>query len=60
MLNNLKKRLSNRTFLLALTGLLYQVISTKYKIAPSEFQLYVDIVTYVLIGGGIYSSFDKK
>lgn len=54
----LKKRLSNPLFLAAVASAIYQVL-TKYGQAPDlgTYQLYVDLVCYALLGGGIYSTF---
>lgn len=60
----LKKRLKNPLFLAAIASAVYQVLQ-KYGQAPDAgtYQMYVDLVSYALLGGGIYSTFgttDKK
>lgn len=54
------KRLKNPLFLAALAAGLYQLL-VKYNVAPDAgtYQLYVDLVTYALLGGGIYSTFSS-
>lgn len=60
-LANLKKRLSNPLFLMAVASGLYQLLE-KYGQAPEfgVYQLWVDIITFALLGGGIYSTFDRN
>ncbi|WP_336786547.1 hypothetical protein [Paenibacillus sp. MMO-177] len=52
------KRLKNPLFLAALASGLYQLL-VRYNVAPDAgtYQLYVDLVNYVLLGAGIYSTF---
>lgn len=54
----MKKRLLNPVFIAALAGLAYQLL-VKYGVAPEvgTYQAAVDIVTYALIGVGIYKTF---
>jgi hypothetical protein len=57
----MKKRLANPVFLLAVAGLLYQFV-TRYmpNLQYDTFKLIVDTVTYIVIGTGIYSTFEVK
>lgn len=57
----LKKRLKDPVFLAALTSVVYQVL-VKYGKAPTleEWQMWVDLVTYVVIGVGVFHSFEPK
>lgn len=54
----MKKRLLNPVFIAALAGLAYQLL-VKYGVAPDAgtYQAAVDIVTYAVIGVGIYKTF---
>ncbi|SDC86591.1 hypothetical protein SAMN05428987_3095 [Paenibacillus sp. CF095] len=56
----MKKRLTNPLFIAAAVGLAYQVLE-KYGVAPDfgTWQIGVDLVTYALIGSGVYSTFKK-
>lgn len=56
-----KKRITNPVFLLALASAAYQLL-VKYGQAPTfdQWQVYVDLVSYTLIGTGVYKTFDKK
>lgn len=61
MLEGLKVRLKNPLFLAALAGIVYKVL--KYcgvEIPQAEFRDIVDLVTWGLIGVGVYSRYDKK
>lgn len=57
----MKKRLTNPLFIAAAVGLAYQVLE-KYGVAPDfgMWQIGVDIVTYALIGSGVYSTFKTE
>ncbi|MET3210792.1 UNVERIFIED_CONTAM: hypothetical protein ABIC26_003753 [Paenibacillus sp. PvR008] len=52
-------RLANPLFITAAVGLAYQVLE-KYGVAPDfgTWQIGVDIVSYALIGTGVYSTFN--
>lgn len=54
----MKKRLTNPAFILAVASLAYQVLA-KYGVAPDAgtYQAAVDILSYVVIGAGIYKTF---
>ncbi|KJD45509.1 hypothetical protein [Paenibacillus terrae] len=56
----MKQRLTNPLFIAAVVGLAYQVLG-KYGVAPDfgTWQIGVDIVSYALIGTGVYSTFKK-
>ncbi|MGW8957856.1 hypothetical protein [Paenibacillus sp. NPDC055715] len=56
----MKQRLTNPLFITAAVGLAYQVLE-KYGVAPDfgTWQIGVDIVSYAVIGTGVYSSFKK-
>jgi hypothetical protein len=56
-----KKRITNPLFLAAIASVIYQVLA-KYGQAPDlgTYQLYVDLITYALLGGGIYSTFGHE
>lgn len=55
------ERAKNPFFIAAVASLGYQLLA-KYGKAPTfeEWQLWVDLVTYVLIGTGVYSKFTPK
>jgi hypothetical protein len=59
------KRLKNPLFLAAMAAAVYQVLQ-KYEVAPDmgTWQLWVDLISYAVLGFGIYSTFetaeDKK
>jgi uncharacterized membrane protein len=56
--DELIKRFKNPLFLVALAGLIYQVLQGfGVKIDQLQFKSVVDLISYVLIGSGIYSSF---
>ncbi|WP_433958530.1 hypothetical protein [Cytobacillus horneckiae] len=58
---NFIDRIKNPIFILAATSFAYKVLEM-YGVAP-ELGLYqnaVDLVTWVLIGTGVYSTFGKK
>ncbi|AIQ13621.1 hypothetical protein [Paenibacillus durus] len=57
----MKKRLLNPVFIAAVAGLTYQLL-VKYGVAPEAgvYQSAVDIVTYALIGVGIYKTFPAE
>lgn len=61
MKEKLLKRLSNPYFWYATTGFVYQIL-THFGIAPEPgtWQVGVDLVSYAVIGVGIYHTFDKK
>lgn len=52
-----KKRLKNKAFLLALSSIAYQVVAKYVGINEGDYQLIVDLITYSLIGIGIYHDF---
>lgn len=57
----MKKRIKNKLFLLALTGFIYQVLRLAgVEIQHDLFQTFCDLISYILIGTGIYSSFEDK
>lgn len=52
------KRFKNPVFLVALCGLIYQILQGfGVKIDQLQFKNVVDLVSYIFIGSGIYSSF---
>jgi len=52
-------RLKNKIFLLALAGFVYQVLSNYGVALPSEmWKIGCDVVSYIFIGTGIYSTFE--
>ncbi|AHV98970.1 hypothetical protein [Paenibacillus sabinae] len=57
----MKKRLLNPVFIAAVAGLTYQLL-VKYGAAPEAgvYQAAVDIVTYAVIGVGIYKTFPAE
>ncbi|WP_404303596.1 hypothetical protein [Paenibacillus sp. DP01] len=57
----MKQRLTNPLFIAAVVGLAYQVLE-KYGVAPDfgTWQIGVDIVSYALIGTGVYSTFKAE
>jgi hypothetical protein len=57
----LLKRFKNKAFLAAIAGGLYRLLN-KYGYAPEigDYQLLVDLISYGLIGWGIYSTFEPK
>lgn len=57
----MKERFTNPLFLAAAASALYQFLA-KYHYAPTfdEWQLWVDLFTYSIIGTGVYSRFLKK
>lgn len=56
----MKKRFKNKLFLLAFAGLLYQVLhSLHIDIAPATYQTAVDLISYLLMGVGIYHTFES-
>ncbi|USB34271.1 hypothetical protein [Paenibacillus sp. YPG26] len=56
----MKKRLTNPVFIAAFVGLAYQIL-VKYGVAPDfgTWQIVVDLVSYALIGSGVYSTFKE-
>ena len=61
MNKNMKKRLRNPIFIIALVGVVYQLCQ-KYGVNIDENLLkdIVDILSYLFIGVGVYSTFDKE
>lgn len=57
MSDEMKKRLKNPAFLLAVASILYKVISEYWNIDLEEYKMYVDLIAYVFMGWGIYSVF---
>lgn len=56
----MKKRVKNPIFLLAVSGLVYQALPLiGVHLPENTFRTLIDCVSYVLIGTGVYSSFDK-
>ena len=56
----IKKRLENKLFLLAVAGLLYQALQKAgINIDLGTFQLAVDVISYAAIGVGVYASFEE-
>jgi hypothetical protein len=57
----MKKRLANKVFIGAAAAFIYQVLQ-KYGVAPEAglYQTGIDIISYILIGAGVYSSFNEK
>lgn len=57
----MKQRLTNPLFIAAAVGLTYQILE-KYGVAPDfgMWQVGVDIVSYALIGTGVYSTFKAE
>jgi hypothetical protein len=57
----MKQRLTNPLFIAAVVGLAYQILE-KYRVAPDfgTWQIGVDIVSYALIGTGVYSTFKAE
>lgn len=55
------ERLKNKYVIGALAVLLYQILE-KNGVAPSleDYQLGIDILCYIVLGFGIYSSFEKS
>lgn len=55
------ERVKNPVFIAAAASLLYQVLS-KYGLAPTlmQYQLFIDLLSYLLIGAGVYSQFDAN
>ncbi|USK78952.1 hypothetical protein LHV56_19155 [Peribacillus frigoritolerans] len=55
------KRFKNKLFLGALAAFIYQML-VKYGIAPEleTYQLGADLTSYLLIGAGVYSTFEQK
>lgn len=53
-------RLKNKVFLTAVAGLLFQFVSKAYNVEYGEFQLWVDLISFLVIGSGIYSTFGEK
>ncbi|UHA74451.1 hypothetical protein [Paenibacillus sp. 481] len=58
-MTNIQSRFKNKYFILALSGFIYQLLS-EWGVAPAVgiYQLGVDLLSYSLIGIGIYSTFD--
>lgn len=58
--DKVKKRLVNPVFLAAIAALLYRALQN-FGIAPEagDYQLYVDIICYILGIAGVYSTFDS-
>jgi uncharacterized membrane protein len=55
------KRLKNPIFLMALASITYTILSKLgVKLTTDEFKIYVDLLSYILLGAGVYTSFDKK
>jgi len=53
-------RIKNPLFIMALSGLIYNAL--KYfgiNIPDDEFRTFVDIVSYLLLGAGVYTSYEK-
>ena len=60
MKEKLVTRLRNPAFLLALAGLIYQILeSFGIQIPKETYREAVDVISYVFIGVGVYSSFDS-
>ncbi len=59
--NTFLNRVKNPIFLLAATSLLYQALK-KYNLVSNleSYQQFIDLITYIFIGTGIYSTFEKK
>ncbi|ATW27958.1 hypothetical protein DCMF_27240 [Candidatus Formimonas warabiya] len=59
MPENLKKRLKNKYFWLAAAGFAYQILN-RYGYAPElgTWQAGIDLISYLAIGSGIYSTFE--
>ncbi|SEM34593.1 hypothetical protein SAMN05192533_102263 [Mesobacillus persicus] len=60
----MKKRFTNKIFLLAFVGFLWQILQPilkHYEIEISQelFRQFVDLVCYGVIGFGIYQSFEE-
>lgn len=54
----MKQRLQNPFFLLAITGLIYQGLEQAgIKLEETTFKAIVDVISYVVIGTGVYSTF---
>lgn len=55
------ERMKNPLFIAAAASLVYQVLE-KYGYAPTfdDYQMAVDLVSYLLIGVGVYSQFTPK
>ncbi|MGF9893328.1 hypothetical protein ABEX78_32360 [Priestia megaterium] len=51
------KRLKNPAFLLGAASLVYHLLSQYIKLDESTFKTAVDLLTYLFIGSGIYTSF---
>lgn len=60
---NFLTRVKNPLFLLAITGFIYTVYTRLAEangwptIEPGDFQLAVDLIAYLFIGTGVYSTF---
>ncbi|MGE5328242.1 MAG: hypothetical protein ACM3KR_01885 [Deltaproteobacteria bacterium] len=59
-MKNMKKKLTNPLFLIALFGFIYQVLQYfGIKIPDADFKTFVDLISYIVIGTGVYSTYDK-
>lgn len=56
-----KKRVKNPLFIAAAAGLAYQIMA-QFGVAPDEamYKTAIDIVSFVFIGAGVYSTFPKS
>jgi hypothetical protein len=60
-MKDVKKRIKNPLFLLAVAGLVYQGLPhIGVNLELGTFQTIVDVITYAAIGTGIYSTFNHK
>ena len=58
---SLKKRFKNPIFRLALASFVYQIFTKLgIQIDAETFRLCVDILSYILIGAGVYTSFSDE
>lgn len=55
------ERVKNPIFIAAAASLIYQGLA-KYGVAPTfdQYQMFVDLATYLLIGVGVYNQFQPK
>jgi len=51
------ERLKNPIFLAAVASLIYQIISRYVEVDPTMYGNIVNIITFILIGGGVWSTF---
>jgi uncharacterized membrane protein len=55
------KRLKNKYFLFALAGFLYQLLKLfGVEVDDALWQVGLDLISYILIGSGIYQTFEEK